>query len=320
MFARINFTARILAGLALAVAVILPGLAVAGADPSGAEGSTLPYRGMYYVHGQGGTGLTVDVDKNGFVFAVFYAYDKDGKSTYYLMQGTYEPNAPDDVIDTGVIGTMNADVYLTSDGQCVGADCPYKSPAPSATGLTATITWTSPRQAHLEIGTQSWDVLGGVYTVSDDDFLQGDWVDVVTVYAPGEVNGLTVTSGFTIQKTDLGAWSFKRCPATSKYYTADSYTTLPDDAVIYSIGKVQGHGQFLYRSESTGRSGYFRSNGKCIGTGTYQPPLSISSPIMITGPDSFRVYAKTIGFDGGRIPELDVHTFVRLTPGAKVPE
>ena len=78
---------RILSRFISITAALCLGVALLGGSATPAKAAfyatktlpILPYRGMYYVLGHGGTGLTVDLDENGFVFAVFYAYGADGK-------------------------------------------------------------------------------------------------------------------------------------------------------------------------------------------------------------------------------------------------
>lgn len=145
----------------------------------------LPYRGIYYTPGHGGTGLTLDVDVNGYVFAVFYTYDKAGQPYYYLMEGKFKASTPQEVVDTGVLGTLDAPAYISENGECVGTGCTYHSPDRSDAHLPAHLIWTAPRKLHLTLGDQSWDIHGGQYTISDADLLEGTWATTATIMSGG---------------------------------------------------------------------------------------------------------------------------------------
>lgn len=67
--------------------------------------SILPAKGNYFVPGHGGTGINIDVDRNGYVFAIFYGYDPSGSADYFLMQGQYQPAADP---TQGTIGSFDA--------------------------------------------------------------------------------------------------------------------------------------------------------------------------------------------------------------------
>lgn len=137
---------------------------------------------MYYELGRGGTGLNVDVDPNGYIFATFYTYDQEGNPIFYAMQGYFQPS--DDVNYS--LGTFDAALYLSRDGECLGDGCDYQSPGRIPTDLEAHIVWASARHATLTIGTQSWDLQAAQYTITDADMLAGTWAVTFTDRAATE--------------------------------------------------------------------------------------------------------------------------------------
>ena len=149
----------------------------------------LPDRGMYYTHGHGGTGLNIDVDPNGYIFASFYTYDHDGRPTFYLMEGQFQP-ASDIVAESSEvyrdqIGSFDATLYTSRNGECLGADCIYKNPDRALTDHKAHIVWITQRHARLTIDSQSWDLWAGEYTNADTDKIVGTWTTTLTsAYTP----------------------------------------------------------------------------------------------------------------------------------------
>lgn len=145
----------------------------------------LPDSAMYYELGRGGTGLNVDVDPNGYIFATFYTYDQEGNPIFYAMQGYFQPS--DDVSYS--LGTFDAALYLSRDGECLGDGCDYQSPGRIPTDLEAHIEWESARQANLTIGTQSWDLQAAQYTVAEVDMVAGTWAATFTDRAVADGGG-----------------------------------------------------------------------------------------------------------------------------------
>ena len=190
--------------LAAAVALMLMSTVPAWA---GWQVPILPDRGMYYTPGHGGTGLTVDVDPNGFVFAAFYGYGDDGAPVYYLMSGLFKP--ADDIMQSSdpakrrsEIGTFDGDIYTTRDGECLGEDCGYQRPENVVTGKKAHIVWITSRHARLTIGSQSWDLWAGQYTHADTDKITGSWTATVTTSFPPGSNMKSHVAMLKIRKSD----------------------------------------------------------------------------------------------------------------------
>jgi hypothetical protein len=214
-----------------------------------------PYRGMYYEAGRGGTGLTLDVDNNGVIFAVFYTYTPEGKPYYYLMQGNYQPRTDKDRLASGILGTFDATPYISEGGECVGEGCVYKSPTRTGTNLHARIVWISPRVATLTIGSQSWHLRAALYSISDADDIEGQWFFSAVVH-------------YTLDKNApdpiLASWGSLILEKTKKNITAADFSVIPflsPNSVIYDWTwvripqtKVRNEGDFfaLYNPD-TGR-------------------------------------------------------------------
>lgn len=163
--------------LALAALMWLPPAAEAQDGTTGTR-PLLPNEGMYYDPEQGGTGLGVDIDANGYVFATLYAYDPAGNPTFYAMQGYFQPAA--DAAEAGFLGTLDAPLYSAHGGECLGDGCAYQQPTAAATGLQAHIVWTNSRRATLTIGAQTWALQAAHATTSVEDMLSGTWTATFT--------------------------------------------------------------------------------------------------------------------------------------------
>ena len=183
-----------------------------------------PYRGMYYEPGHGGTGLTVDIDNNGYIFAVFYTYTPAGQPTFLLMEGKYQPKSEAQRISTGLLGTFEATPYISENGECVGPGCTYKSPTRTATNLSAKIEWTASRTATLTIDGQTWHLKAGQYSISDADALLGQWF----------FNGVWSTPG----SEPRAPWGALVISKHTGNLTAANFSRLPfisPDALVYDV-------------------------------------------------------------------------------------
>lgn len=175
--------------LLLALAVLLVAALPARAEePVRWQVPILPDRGMYYTPGHGGTGINIDVDPNGFIFATFFTYDHDGNPFYYLMEGQFQPAS--DIVDgsgreyPNMIGSFDATLYTSKNGECLGTDCVYKNPDRALTEREAHMVWITQRHAKLTIGTQSWDLRAGQYTSTDTDKIVGTWSTTLSYSFP----------------------------------------------------------------------------------------------------------------------------------------
>lgn len=200
---------RLGAGAVLAVA----GLALAGLPSAAqaAEGDPLSYvaedlypmlpaSGVYYEPGRGGTGLTIDFDKSGYAFAVFYSYNTDGSPAYYLMQGQYVPSTENELYATGVMGHFDAVPYISTNGECVGEGCTFKEPVRTETDIDVSVTWTTAHKATLTIGSQTWNLQTGGFLVPEDELLVGTWSMVVTSQADVWPNPIAASGVVKIAK------------------------------------------------------------------------------------------------------------------------
>ncbi|MGB8714907.1 MAG: hypothetical protein WCD66_00930 [Rhodanobacteraceae bacterium] len=169
--------------LCLAV-LLLAASSASGSEDPGWQPPILPDRGMYYTPEHGGTGINLDVDPNGYIFATFYTYDADGRPTFYLMEGPFQPasdiTADADRFHRNQIGSFDATLYTSRNGECLGADCVYRNPDRTLTGHKAHMVWITQRHARLSIDTQSWDLRAGQYTSADTDKIAGTWAATLT--------------------------------------------------------------------------------------------------------------------------------------------
>jgi hypothetical protein len=166
-----------------------------------AELPIFPYRGMYYEAGRAGTGLSLDIDNKGFIFAMFYAYTPDGQPDFYIMTGNYAPRTDEERLGSGILGTFEATPLVAAGGECVGAGCAYKPHTETPTDLHAKIVWTAPRVATLTIDSQTWHLRAAQYLISDADALEGQWFFNAVIVTPEGHGPLSSWGSFTLQKT-----------------------------------------------------------------------------------------------------------------------
>lgn len=307
-----NTLARILTNTVLAVASCALAQSAAAQPPVYTQTAQpiLPYRGMYYEPGHGGTGLTLDIDKKGYIFAVFYTYTEDGNPTYYLMEGRYIANSDKDRIRTGVLGSFEATPYVSAGGECLGTGCTYKSPTRTATNYAAQIEWTAPRTATLTIGTQTWHIRGGQYTISDADLIEGQWF----------FNGVWSIPGRQ-PTSPWGALTFKK----NSTLTPASFAQLPfiaDNSEVYDVtwkriplftfDNFGDHYYALFNRDS-GRldivQAYYTTGGT-LNTNTVLP----FAVAFIDGPDTIRGrHEFPIGGNPGTYINYSVFTDITLT-------
>lgn len=307
-----SITAALGVGLALLGGSATP--ASADTVPNNHIVKLLPYRGMYYTAGHGGTGLTVDVDKNGYVFAVFYTYDKDGNPYYYLMEGMYKAKSEDDRQKSGLIGTLDATAYISENGECVGSGCTYKSPERSLTNIHAHLEWSSPRNLHLELGDQSWDIQGGQYTISDGDNLLGTWA--VNSWGTDSANSKPYYRAIVCNISKASV-RFQPSDFPTRYDDKGNLVAgvvVPEDADLYRMkcDAAALDDTFVWHQASTGRTGLFSAN---LGFGD-APPTSADdvfgyATLYADGPNTIRArldYGGDSASNGGM-------AFVRLPAG-----
>lgn len=133
----------------------------------------LPARGTYYDASKSGTGITVDVSQDGFVFLTYYGYDATGVPTWYSVQGQWSASTEAKRVATGVIGTLNQPLLRSSGGQCLTCDFTSK-PSVTPQPYTVNASWTTPRHVDITIGNQSWHMDAGRF-VADEDLPTGTW-------------------------------------------------------------------------------------------------------------------------------------------------
>lgn len=259
----------------------------------------LPWRGVYYDAGQGGTGLTLEVDGNNFVFAVFYTYDPAGNQTYYMIQGEYVPTSEETRHDTGVIGRMdNPSMYTSANGECVGVGCTYHAPDNTVVNIHASFVWTTPQRVHITMDGQSWDMQGGQLTVTNTALIEGQW-SWVRVFD----NHSTPAAGDRI--TRQGLITTTNCDWTAAYFTMpvegdadyeEDQLALPDDARICQLVVEGAAGTpltgdadsgvtlFLWHAPLSGETGIFWAKERF---GKWEQIREVTS-LYVVGPNTLR--------------------------------
>lgn len=224
-FNRVGLALLVTAGLCFAA---LPAASAGGVTVTSIPmNPILPDQGAYYTEGHGGTGLQVDVDPNGYVFAAFFAYNKDGSPTFYMLEGYYQPSSESKRVATGVIGRLDATPYISAGGECLGPDCVYKAPTRTATGLDASMVWTTPRQATLTIGSQTWAVQAGQYRVADASLLAGTWNLIVSRNTRHDGTAVVADAVVTVAKA---------AGVTAASFTSEGGAmTPPAGSLIYTV-------------------------------------------------------------------------------------
>ncbi len=94
-----------------------------------------PESGFYSEAAAPGTGFTVEVQDN-FVFVAGYFYSPQGAPTWFTTQGVLTKTA------TGTF-TLTASMDTFINGQCIGANCPYRAPNAGANAGSMNLTFLS---------------------------------------------------------------------------------------------------------------------------------------------------------------------------------
>lgn len=290
----------LLAGVLLALAVAA-GAPVAAAHPGESldhQIRILPYRGMYHEVGHGGTGLSLDVDANGEIFAQFYAYDDAGAQRYYLIQGDFVGNDVHEIMRTGITGTYAGGAYLTRDGQCTSAECAWRRPelwAPGNKLVPVHITWRGPRHAEVTIDARTFHMKAGVHSVSEADLLLGNWLGTVliSIWPETPMTGSLLATQWTIERTTLRRKQFSGCGGDDFYdWKSFELADVPEDAVIYRLahsdnGRLReaffGQPMYLFHAPDEDRWGAFLTI-ECPDAGHYSEP-AYATRIFVTGPN-----------------------------------
>lgn len=124
-------------------------------------GAALPRSGAYFDAEHPGTGMFVDMRKDGAIFVHLAVYDADGKPTWYAVQDRFDPTYAFQLFDgqpfhytwnaVDSIGSVTGPIYRTEGGACIG--CEYTAPIiEEATGLgPISIVWTNTGNATVTI-------------------------------------------------------------------------------------------------------------------------------------------------------------------------
>jgi len=143
-------------------------------------GDLMPYNGAYIDWNVGGVGMDWDSGPAGSGYGgifTFHAYDADGNQVNWTGQPAYVPATNADRIATGVIGRASADLYLATDGPCIG--CAPATPVITPVGIHAKLAWTTPRTVTLTLSgahTGTYHLTAVNYASTDDrGLLEGTW-------------------------------------------------------------------------------------------------------------------------------------------------
>ncbi|HEX6834751.1 MAG TPA: hypothetical protein VF132_14530 [Rudaea sp.] len=157
-------------GILLACA-LAPVHAASGDGP--ALTALLPARAIYYDVGKPGTGVAVDVGRDGDVFLAYFGYDELGAPTWYSLQSRWAPNTEAQRIATGRIGALAGPLLAAHGGQCI--TCDFTGKPTVAPALSATAQWSTPRHLDLTIGDESWSMDAVAFGPDDAHLLTGTW-------------------------------------------------------------------------------------------------------------------------------------------------
>lgn len=165
----------------------------------------LPARGAYYDVTKAGTGVSVDVGQNGFVFLTYFGYDTLGAPTWHMIQGQWMPSNEAQRIQTGVIGVLDSPFLLATGGQCITCDF-TGGPTLAMEPYAVSVSWTTPRHLDLSIGDQLWHMDAVQYGIADKDLLGGTWQLTISWDAGthGNPNGSGVAASTQIVKVEPG--------------------------------------------------------------------------------------------------------------------
>lgn len=101
-----------------------------------------PESGWWWNPSEPGYGFSIEIQDN-FIFMVAFAYNADGKPTWYAAEGLMANS-----------GLFTAPLYHRENGTCVG--CPFQAPGPTfATGGNVRVEFTSETTARLTWGNPS---------------------------------------------------------------------------------------------------------------------------------------------------------------------
>lgn len=188
---RINFAHRFVFAAVLALLVVLPVHAM------------LPENGWYWNPSESGRGFNLEIQDNALFFSAF-VYRPDGSAAWYVGGGPMSSDR-----------AWHADLYETTDGQCIG--CAYR-PATLLPSGTVSISFTSERSAVILLpggtvsvvrqdwsnsGTASRDALFGEWSmVEGDPSFPVYYAERVSLYLPRSDASGTYAGGYVTGGTN----------------------------------------------------------------------------------------------------------------------
>ena len=118
-------------------------------------GWPLPQSGIYYDPAQAGIGLSFDVGLDGTVMAGLGAYDAEGRSTFYTLQGRISRDEAG-VRDGALLGVLRSPVYLSRAIGCPQCPGPQQETLPVPELGTAEVRFLEPRRLELRVAGGTW--------------------------------------------------------------------------------------------------------------------------------------------------------------------
>jgi len=138
----------------------------------------LPRAGAYYSPASSGSGLLLEVGRQGFLFGAFFYHREDGQRDWLIVNGNFEPSAYVDWLVDGRTGQLESPRLETTGGPA-GFNAQGGQPSTTAVpGAPVRLTWYGPDRIRVE-----WDgrvqELGPLRAIEAnsrlDDRLIGKW-------------------------------------------------------------------------------------------------------------------------------------------------
>lgn len=148
--------------------------------------AALPQPGAYFDPEHPGTGMFVDIRKDGAIFVHIGVYDELGKPTWYLIQDRFNPSFAYPLNTFGVpilesfyraptIGDVVAPIYRAEGGQCLG--CSYTAPEIQVAEElgTATLSWSNTGNVRVFLLDRWIEMMRLPLDGTDADRIEGTW-------------------------------------------------------------------------------------------------------------------------------------------------
>lgn len=205
-------------------------------------GALTPYNGAYIDWNVGGVGMDWDSGPAGSSYGsimTFHAYDADGNQINWTGQFQYQPATNAERFSSGVIGRASGELYLATDGPCIG--CAPATPVITPTGIVARLEWSAPRTVTLTLTgnhTGTYHLTAVNYaSVDDGAFLEGTWA--ATVYYD-HANAGDAYAHDTI-RASMAVIRLRRLPSATVLRDANAPegTALPPESATFYLVECQ---------------------------------------------------------------------------------